>query len=86
MHLLLLILDGISAFVLAFVACELGQRLADTFENMHATIDQFNWYLFPSEIKKMLPMIHVIAQQPVSVECFGSIKCTRDVFKNVSLY
>lgn len=78
-------LNGISGFCLVFVACELGQRIADAFDGIDLTIQQFDWYSFPIEMKQMLPIIILNAQQPVSVACFGSIICTRDVFKNVGI-
>lgn len=80
-----LFLDGISALALVFVACELGQRMTDSFDRVHFTLNQFEWYSFPIEIKRMLPMIIEIAHHPVSLECFGSITCCREVFKNVGI-
>lgn len=83
MPLLLLILIGIAALALVFIICELGQSLSNAFDEINVTINQFDWYLFPNEIQRVLPMIIAHAQQPVLVECFGSIACTRDAFKNV---
>lgn len=80
-----LIILGTSALTVVFIACELSQRMGDAFDEIGSTIDQFDWYLFPIELKRMLPMIMAIAQRPVSMECFGSIACTRDVFKNVGI-
>lgn len=84
MPLLLLILDGIFAFTTVLIACELGHRMNSSFERIVFTIEQLDWYLFPIEVQRMLPMIIAIAQQPVTLECFGSIMCNREVFKNVS--
>lgn len=84
MPLLLLILNGVFGLAAVFIASELGQRITDAFEKIDSTIEKFDWYLFPIEIKQMLPMIIAIAQQPATIACFGSINCTRDVFKNVS--
>lgn len=64
---------------------ELGQRLTNAFDEIGYSLEQFDWYLFPMEFKRILPMIMVIAQQPVELECFGSIKCSRIVFKKVSI-
>lgn len=83
MSLLLLILSGIFALTLVSIACELGQRLNNAFDRINLTIDRFNWYLLPNEVKRVLPVVIVIAQQPVSLKCYGSIVCTRDVFKDV---
>lgn len=79
------VINGFIALALVFIACELGQRMNDAFEGIGFTIEQFNWYLLPIGIKKMLPMIHLIGQQPVSLECFESITCTRYVFKDVGI-
>lgn len=84
MSLILLISIGIFGFVLALIGCEIGQRISDAFDKIDLTIEQFSWYLFPIEIKRMLPMIMSITQQTISLECFGSITCTRNVFKNVN--
>ena len=85
MPLLVLILSGVIAFATVFIACEIGQRMSDAFDGIHFTIDQFEWYLFPIEIQRMLLTIIAVAQQPVPLECFGSTTCTRVVFKNVSI-
>lgn len=84
MILLLPVFNGIIGLGTAFISCELGQRMADAFNQINSSIDESDWYLFPIEIKRMLPMVIAIVQQPVLMECFGSIKCTREVFKNVS--
>lgn len=73
------------AFGVVFIICELGQRLTDAFEEINDEIDRFEWYLFPSEIQRMLPTIMISAQQPVVLECFGSIAGSRETFKRVSL-
>lgn len=78
-------LNGAAGLILVFIACELGQRITDAFDGIDCTIDQLDWYLFPIEIKRVLPIIIVSAQQPVSVGCFGSIICIRVVFKNVGI-
>lgn len=86
MAILLLIVTGTIALALVFIVCEIGQRLNDAFEKTSFTIDQLDWYLFPSEVQCLLPMIIAIAQQPAPLECFGSMACNRDVFKNVGIF
>lgn len=76
-------LNGLLGLAMVFIACELGERLNGAFEKIDVTIDKFDWYLFPIEIKRILPMIMANAQQPVSLECFGSIACNREVFRKV---
>lgn len=69
---------------LAFIPCELGERTSGTFVEICDEIDNFDWYAFPMKIQKILPLILINAQEPVAIECFGSIACARDVFKRVS--
>lgn len=80
---LVTIVSGINGLSLVLVICEFGQRMSDAFEAIEYTIDQFDWYLFPIEFKRMLPIIIANAQQPVKLECFGSISCSREVFRKV---
>lgn len=86
MPLLLLIVSGTFATVLVFLVCEIGQKIGEAFDKIDFTLNKIDYYLLPIEIKRMLPIIIAIAQQPVELECFGSIICTRDVFKNVSFF
>lgn len=85
MALMLPIIDGDAGLIAALIACELGHGMNDAFEEIYFTIEQFDWYLFPVEIKRVLPIIIASAQQPVTLECFGNIACTREVFKNVGI-
>lgn len=85
MPLSVLFFCGTFALTFVFIACELGQRLTDAFEEIEDIVDHFDWYLFPNEIKRILLIVMVIAQQPVEMECFGSISCSRVTFKNVGI-
>lgn len=78
-------INGIFAFGTVLIACEIGQRMNEAFDKINFTIDQFNWYSFPIGMQQMLPIIIAVAQQPITLECFGSIKCTREVFKKVGI-
>lgn len=72
------------AFGVVFVACEVGQRISNEFSEINDVIERFDWYLFPDELKKILPIVMNLAQRPVCIDFFGSIACSRDVFKKVS--
>lgn len=73
------------SFGLVFIACELCERVSDAFEQISDVIaEKLAWYKYPSEIKRILPMIIVNAQEPIAIECFGSISCSRMVFQKVS--
>lgn len=67
-----------------FIACEFSQRVNNAFNELEEKITQLKWYRFPIKNKRMLPLIMGFLQQPVALECFGSIFCCREVFKNVS--
>lgn len=82
--LLVVFIEVAYAFGLLCFACELGERFRNLFEEIAVTIDQFNWYLFPFEMQRTLPIIILNVQQPVAIACFGSILCDRNSFKFVS--
>lgn len=79
------ILSVIYALGILLVACELGQRTGLAFVECYDLIVQFDWFLFPAEIQRMIPMILIFTQQPFEIECFGNMSCNRDTFKYVSI-
>lgn len=79
------ILESISAFGLVGFACEMGQESADRFDEVNDEVDKLNWYKFPMELQRLLPMIIHIAQQEVPTKCFGSAHCSRESFKSVRI-
>lgn len=82
--LLITFVEVIYAFGLMFLACELCQRTTLAFEECSDTINQFDWYLLPADIQRMLPMIIQFDQQPVQIKCFGTVASDRETFKFVS--
>lgn len=71
------------SFGLVFIDCELASRISNEFDNIDYLIGQFDWYLFPYEVRKMLPLFMMNAQQEVGFICFGSLMCNRETFKKV---
>lgn len=71
------------AFGLVFVSCELAEKMSNEYEEIGELIEQFDYYSFPFDFVKMLPLIMLNGQQPVYFECFGSIACSRETFKKV---
>lgn len=71
------------SYGLVFIACELCERVSDAFNQIDEVIDQLDWYKYPPDIKRMLPVIMINAQESIVIECFGSISCSRMVFKQV---
>lgn len=80
---MILINDAVDSIAVILISCELGQRLSEAFHQFNDIIDQCKWYLFPNKLKQILPTILIITQEPVTLECFGSIICSREVFQNV---
>lgn len=72
------------AFGTMFIACDLGQRLDDAFAEIGELIYQCDWHLFSVEMRRMAVVMITVLQQPLSLKCFGSISCSREVFKKVS--
>lgn len=83
MLLIVLLLEITWSFALIFIICEFGEKVSQAFEEIEYKFGQFDWYLFPSNICKMLPIFISIANKPVSPAVFGSISCCREAFKNV---
>lgn len=69
---------------IVFVACVFGQHMSNSFNQIVAEIDQFDWYLFPIEMQQILPILLMATQKPVDVAVFGSVKCDRENCKKVS--
>lgn len=78
-------LGSVYAFWTVFIVCELGQRIKDVCAEIGDMMYQCDWYLLPIEIKRFLVIILASLQQPVSLQCFGSISCERNIFEKVSL-
>lgn len=76
---------GLQATLSVFVCCELGHRYSDTFSETADAFDQFVWYLFPSDVKRILPTAILYIQQPINLEFFGRFSCDREQFKRVSM-
>ena len=71
-------------FALVFATCEFGQMVTQSFIEVDYSIVQLNWYLFPQEVQKILPILMASVQKPIQFSVFGSIKSGRETFKNVN--
>lgn len=72
------------AFGLMFIGCELGQYVGDVFMEIDDVIEAFDWNLHQREMRRLLPTILSVTQQPVMIEFFGSSVLSREIFKKVS--
>lgn len=73
-------------FGVVLIMCELAQRACDHFNDIDEIMLQWNWYLFPNEIQRILPLVLIVVQTPVQLECFRSISCTRETFQKASTW
>lgn len=79
-----MIINTCYGFGVIFIACEVGQSITNSFDEVSDVFGQLNWYKFPSEIRWMLPVILVMVQKSVSFICFGSTLCNRDALNKVN--
>lgn len=70
------------SFVSIFVYCDSGERLVSEF-NKFDVYCLCEWYMFPLFAQRSLPMIILNTQQPVVLQGFGSVQCTRETFRRV---
>lgn len=77
---------GFWVCALLLLVGEVGQKLSEKFTEINGVMDQLNWYAYPREVKRMLPMILTNLQQPVIIKCFVFIFCDREYSKRVSLF
>lgn len=78
------VLYALIAFGVIIVACDVGQRISNAFEQIADVTNQYRWYLFPKQVKQMFPMILMNLQMPVELPIFGNFCCDRKAFKKVS--
>lgn len=71
--------------ILLYIYCELGERVSNGFVEVYGVFCQYQWYLFPINVQRMLPNLLIIAQQPVALQGPGKSLCTRETFKKVCL-
>lgn len=76
---------GFWAISVVLLACELGNRISNSFDTINDEINQLVWYLLPIEIQRILPTIMINAQDPAIVAFFGSISCSREQFKKARI-
>lgn len=82
--LLVLVVQTCYAFGMVGVICELCQRITNKFNEFDDILSQFDWYMYPHQIQKMLLMLIMSTQQEIVFECFGKLSCDRESFKRVS--
>lgn len=83
--LILTAMEVFYSFAVLLLACELGQRFNLAFDECSTTVEQLEWYSFPLDVQRLLPLILNFTQQPIEIKCFGSVACDREAFKYVRI-
>lgn len=71
------------SFAQFFVICDICQRVTSHYEIDIYT--DWEWYKFPENIRRALPIAIIGNQMPIEVKGLGNIECTRDTFKKMIL-
>ncbi|XP_055306350.1 odorant receptor 94a-like [Sitodiplosis mosellana] len=66
-----------------YLFCDFGDNVTEKFSDINDAIYECNWYSFPKEVQRIWPFVMVSAQQPLIIQGFGNIPCTRQAFKSV---
>lgn len=69
-----------------FVVCELGQWVTGRFETLSLELSLCNWYAFPIEMQRVYLNFLLDSQQPVEIQSYPGIVCSRDTFKKVVFF
>lgn len=71
------------SFYLIFLFCNLGENICNEFEELNDILYQSEWYSFPNEVQRILPILLTASQEPVVLRGFGNLLCIRESFKRV---
>lgn len=69
------------SFVQIFVFCDSSERVDLKFDEID--FYQCEWYSFPPNVQRSLPIVIANTQLPVVLEAFGGLACTRETFQRV---
>lgn len=66
------------SFAQIYLFCELGERLSKRFDEIDYELFDYEWYQWPNEIQKVLPIIMNETQTRIVLKAFGNIECSRE--------
>lgn len=66
-----------------FIRFGFGKRFSDTTDEIDNAIIQLDWYLFPHEIERILPIVMQNTQEPSVIKFFGNCSCSHMQFRKV---
>lgn len=71
------------AIVINFLICEHGQWVTNQYAQLHDELDACDWYLLPIELRRLYFIFLLNTEQPVHLQCYVDIRCSRNTFKKV---
>lgn len=74
---------GFWVFFVAFVLCEIGERVTIQFELFGEEVERCDWHVLPIEMQRMYLIFLSDTQQPKHITCYGAVHFTRETFKEV---
>lgn len=72
------------SFAVTFLICNFGEDVTTKFIMCDRAMYECQWYRFPNEVQKMLPIIMISTQSPLIFRGFANVFCTRETFKRVA--
>lgn len=69
--------------ILLLLLCNFGEKTANALDSMHPAIYDIPWEVCPVKFQKKVSFMLRSAQSPIYLKGFASIKCSRELFKQV---
>lgn len=70
-------------FCTIFIFCEFGENVCKEFDKVVNAVCESDWYAFPIEVQRSLPLLLIATQKQVIPRGFGNILCIRESFQTV---
>lgn len=74
------------SFIAILGFCSLGEVVTNRFDTFNEELCNKNWYLFPSELQRMLVIFMSIVQKSVIIHGSGKAACRLEAFKKVKSF
>lgn len=76
----------ISALLWPFLFCHFANSATDEIARLGFTAYNSNWYDWPNDIRKYIPLVIIRSREPVYFSGLGIVRCTLQVFGDVSKF
>lgn len=72
--------------MLTAIFCEVGERMSIVWAELDDEIKKIDWYFLPTKMGKTFIITMSFSQRKVTLNGFGNISGSREIFKMVSLF